>query len=255
MIVSGLMTLALLTGGATGPDHGAPVKYKVTLNVSQSLDTGDQQMASTLSSVAFIAVTMSDTTGGQIANIVVDSVTFDADGMLGGQFTAPMISAAAGQSLRAYIVDGKVSGAPQWSVAVEENPVLATVGGSAVSALFVGLVDSRKVGDTWSDTTAVAPENAPNGIGNNQVITWKVTDANGAALIVDGSSTGSITGSNQGAEFSGTIEGTVAVTSPPGGPARTAKLTNTQKIEVLAPGAPGVINLDIENVITLEVIP
>lgn len=253
MIVSGLMTLALLTGGATGPDHGAPTKYKVSLNVSQSLDTGEQQMTSSLSSVAFIAVTMSDTTGGQIASIVVDSVSLDADGMLGGSFTAPMISAAVGQSLRAYIVDGKVSGAAQWSD--DENPVLATVGGSAVSALFIGLIPSRKVGDTWSDTTAVAAENAPNGIGNNQVITWKVTDSNGAALIVDGSSTGSITGSNQGADFSGTIEGTIAVTSPAGGPARAAKLTNKQKIEVLAPGAPGVINLDIENVVTLELIP
>lgn len=253
MIVSGLMTLALLTGGVTGPDQGAPMKYKVTLNVSQSLDTGDQQMASTLSSVAFIAVTMSDTTGGQIANIVVDSVTFDADGMLGAQFPAALISATAGQSLRAYIVDGKVSGAAKWSD--DENPVLATVGGSALGALFVGLEDSRKVGDTWADTTAVAPENAPNGIGNNQVITWKVTDANGGALVVDGSSTGSITGSNQGADFSGTIEGTIAVTSPSGGPARAAKLTNNQKIEVLAPGAPGVINLDIQNVVVLELIP
>ena len=253
MIVSGLMTLALLTGGTTGPNLGAPVKYKLNLNLTQNIDTGDQQMASGITAVAFLALTMSDTTGGQIASIVIDSVRFDADGMLGASFTEPMVSAAAGQSLRAYIVEGKVSGPAQWSD--DENPVLATVGGAAVSALFIGLAPTRQVGDTWADTNNVAAETAPNGIGNSQVIAWKVTEAKDGALVVDGTSTGSVSGSNQGGDFSGTIEGTIAVTTPAGGPSRSAKLTNSQKIELLSPGAPNIIMIGVENAVSLEMLP
>lgn len=253
MIVSGLMTLALITGGTTGPDKAAPAKYKMDLKVTQLLNTGDQELASEINSTAFLAVTMTDTAGGQIASIVIDSVMLSADGMLAQQFPATLVTEATGQSVRAYIVDGKVSGKPTWST--EENPVVATIGGSAISALFVGLAPSRSVGDTWSDTTSVAAESAPNGVGNNQVIIWKVASANDNGLVVEGASTGSVVGSNQGAEFSGTIEGTVAVTSPVGGPAHASKLTNTQKIEVLAPGAPNVITVDVQNTVSLEMIP
>jgi hypothetical protein len=253
VIVSGLMALALLTGGPNGPDKPATTKYKMDLKVTQLLNTGDQEVASEITSAAYLAVTMSDTTDGRIASIVIDSVTLSADGMLAQQFPAELVSTANGQSVRAYIVDGKVSGKPSWST--EENPVVATVGGAAISALFIGLAPSRKVGDTWSDTSSVAAESAPNGVGNNQIIVWKITNASDDGLVVEGTSTGSIVGSNQGAEFSGTIEGSVAVTSPTGGPAHASKLTNTQKIEVLAPGAPNVITVNVQNAVSLEMIP
>lgn len=243
MIVSGLMALALLTGGPNGPDKPATMRYKVDVAVKQAVDLtpmGQGVMDSDINAAVWVAVTMSDTAGGQLAHLVIDSMSVEATGMAGAQFPQEAVNAARGAFFHAYIVDGKVKGTP--TLSVENNIAVMVLGAPALSALFIGMPEGKKVGDTWTDTTNTAPEGG-NGMSGQSVVEWKVTGMDGEAYVVTGTSTGTVSGEQQGQQISGTVEGTTEATTTPGGPAKSATVKTTQAIEVLVPQAPDVIRV------------
>lgn len=243
MIVSGLMTLALLTGGATGPDHGAPVKYKVDVTIKQAVDLtpmGQGVMDSDINAGVWVSVTMADTTGGQTAHVVIDSMTVEATGMAGAQIPQEMVNGARGAFFHAYIVNGKVKGTPELSAS--DNIAVMLLGSPALSALFVGLPAGKKIGDTWSDTTTTMAEGGE-GMSGQSVVEWKVTSMDGDASVITGTSTGTVSGEQQGQQISGTVEGTTEATTTPGGPAKSATVKTTTAMEVLVPQAPDVIRV------------
>lgn len=254
MIVSGLMALALVSGGTTGPDTPAPMRYKVDVAMKQSVDMtpmGQGVIDSEINAAVWVAVTMSDTTGGRLAHVVIDSMTVTTTGMAGAQFTPDAVAAASGAFLHAYIVDGKVKGTP--TLSVSDNIAVMALGAPALSALFIGMPEGKKAGDTWADTTSTPAGDASNGMSGQSVIEWKVTGMDGSAFVVTGTSNGTVSGEQQGQQISGTVEGSTEVTTVPGGPATAATVTTTQAIEVLVPQAPDVIRVQIASsaVVTL----
>jgi len=243
VIVSGLMTLALLTGGATGPDKPATIRYKVDVAVKQAVDLTPMDqgvMDSDINAAVWVAVTMADTAGGQTAHVVIDSMTVEATGMAGAQFPQEAVTAARGASFHAYIVDGKVKGTPKLSVS--DNIAVMVLGAPALSALFIGMPAGKKMGDTWTDTTTNAATEE-NGMSGQSVVEWKVTGMDGDAYVVTGTSTGTVSGEQQGQQISGTVQGSTEATTTPGGPAKAATVKTTQAIEVLVPQAPDVIRV------------
>jgi hypothetical protein len=243
VIVSGLMALALLTGGPNGPDKPATMRYKVDVAVKQAVDLtpmGQGVMDSDINAAVWVAVTMSDTAGGQLAHLVIDSMSVEATGMAGAQFPQEAVNAARGVFFHAYIVDGKVKGTP--TLSVENNIAVMVLGAPALSALFIGMPEGKKMGDTWTDTTTTAAEGGT-GMSGQSIVEWKVTGMDGEAYVVTGTSTGTVSGEQQGQQISGTVEGTTEATTTPGGPAKSATVKTTQAIEVLVPQAPDVIRV------------
>jgi hypothetical protein len=243
VIVSGLMALALMTGGTTGPDKSATMRYKVDVTVKQSVDLtpmGQGVMDSDINAAVWVVVTMADTTGGQTAHVVIDSMTVEATGMAGAQFPQEAVNGARGASFHAYIVDGKVKGTPELSVS--DNMAVMVLGSPALSALFIGMPAGKKIGDTWADTTNTT-STAENGMSGQSVVEWKVVGMDGDAYVVAGTSTGTVSGEQQGQQISGTVEGTTEATTTTGGPAKAATVKTTQAMEVLVPQAPDVIRV------------
>jgi len=175
----GLLALASLTGAVTTPS--APQRYRIEVKAQTEVDataSGQGKFSSELSLVGFITVTMSDTTGGQLAHIVVDSVVIPAGIEMPPQMGDP--AAAKGIFFHGYIVDGKVKGGLKPN---QPNQLVAMLAGG-VENLFPGLRTTAKVGDTWSDT--VKTDATSEGMTQQSVtmINWTATaGANGTGRI------------------------------------------------------------------------
>lgn len=258
MIALGVMA-ALIAGGPIGPDRGAqaPQRFKMDFSMTQSLDLtpmGQGVMDSEVNGSAYVALTMSDTTGGQLAHLVVDSIIVNATGMLAMQFPTETMKAANGQYFHAYIVDGKIKGSVNPSL--EGSPAMG-LAAPVLSVLFVGMPSGKKVGDVWTDTTrATPPADGSPGLSNESVTEWTVTAVNGDMVSMTGTQQGSISGEPQpGQQLTGTVSGTAEVTSTPGGPARTARLQSEQKMEILIDQAPDVLRMEMKTTTELTPIP
>lgn len=257
MIVSGFLALAIAAGWPVGPDTPVPQRYKVDVVINQSVDLtpmGQGMMDSDINGTLWLAVTMSDTTGGKLAHVAIDSMTVTATGMMGAQLPQPMVEAAKGQFFHLYLVDGKPEGTP--TLSVEGNLPMMLLGAPAVQALFLGVPAGKKVGDTWADTTNTnAAGAAAAGISGQSVVTWTVTGMEGNALVITGSSTGNVAGDQNGQQISGTVTGTTEATTPVGGPSVRAKVSTTQDMEVLVPQAPDVIRIKGTSTATVTSLP
>lgn len=258
MIALGVMA-ALIAGGPIGPDRvpQAPQRFKMDFNMTQSVDltpVGQGVMDSEVTGSAFVALTMSDTVGGKLVHLVIDSVIVNATGMLAMQFPTEAMAAARGQFFHAYIVAGKVKGSVNPSL--EGSPAMG-LAAPALSVLFVGLADGKKVGDIWTDTTRTTPpaDGSP-GLSNESVSEWTVTAINGDVIVINGTQQGTLSGEPQpGQQLTGTVTGTAEVTSTPGGPAKAAKMRSEQKMEVLIDQAPDVIRIEMTTSAELIAIP
>lgn len=244
MIFSGLVAASLMALGPMGPDKATanPERYRVDLKITQSVDLtplGQGVMDSEGDASIFVTVTMSDTTGGQLAHVVIDSMTLVATGNIAQQISSSAVDSVRGKFLHAYIVDGKVKGTPTPSDA--ENPALG-LAGSALSALFLGIPEGKGAGDTWADTTrSTPPADGSGGLTSESVTSWTATGMDGDAVVISGTQNGTVSGEMNGQSVSGTVEGTIEATAIPRGLSHAVKITSNNNLEVLVPQAPDVI--------------
>ncbi|HRP07149.1 MAG TPA: hypothetical protein PLL69_01550, partial [Gemmatimonadales bacterium] len=155
-MLAGFLAVATLFGGATdNPDH-SPQRFRVEFTVGNTVDltaAGQGEMTSDINGTAVVTLTMSDTTGGKIAHLVVDSFTINATGQAAMMFSQQAADALIGEWVHGYIVDGKVEGAPSQSQ--EGNQVLSLIT-AALAGLFPGVSPKAATTPKWSDTTTVA---------------------------------------------------------------------------------------------------
>lgn len=256
-MVSGLLALLSLAAAAAGPTGGpdkAAQRYRLDLVVMQEVDAtaaGQGIAKSDITSSAFVAVTMSDTAGGRLAHVVIDSVTMTVSGPLAAQYTSELATALKGQSLHAYIVDGKMVGAAKPSV--EGNPVMTLVL-PVMNAMFPG-VGSRASAERWSDTTRSDVATEAMTQHNQAVVAWTVTGREGNLLSLTGAGTGTISMENPDNQASGAVTTSVTVTTVIGGPARSTRLTSSQQLSVLVPALSDPIPVKVETDATLTELP
>jgi hypothetical protein len=237
-MLAGLLVLA----GVAGPIHGSlpPMRYKVEYNRTQEFDLaslGAPNQVSNLKFTGFITVSTMDTTGGQLAHIVLDSLTIQADGAsFAAQFAQASADSAKGGFVHAYILNGRPKGTPKPSVA--GNTVLGLVG-SVANLLFPGAKPGTKVGDTWSDTTKVDTTIAQGGQEAHQTgvntVKWSVSGMEGTALMLDGAATSHMNmDMNNGQTVEVTATGTHQAAWPGSGPTTrvTSKVSNNLLVNV-----------------------
>jgi hypothetical protein len=230
----------------------APVHYRIDAKSRQDVDLtafGQPPQTAELSAKIFIGLTMMDTTGGKLAHIVIDSMSFVATGQMEAVYTQALADSAKGTFIHAYIVDGKVKDNAKLQI---ENTA-TSLARQTLSLLFAG-TRAGKVGDSWTDTTNASNKGA-NGTQTTSVVTgWKVTAAEGGMLTVEGAGNGksSIEGGPQ--QVNGTSTSKSTITSPVGGPSRSATLSSQQALQVVVPGAPEPIPVTATSSLTLTIL-
>lgn len=251
MLTTGL-SIAALIAAAGSTDHADPMRYRMELkmkNVADLSAAGMGEMVTNISGTVWFQLTMSDTAGGRIALIAVDSVIYQADGQAAAQLPAGLGEGLRGSTVRAYVKDGKVEGNPEFSVPPNSNPVVTLVA-PALTALFPGIspTESRT---SWADTTSTDNTSEAGSSLVEAIANWKITGKEGDILVVDGTTNSTLSTSGSGPEMTGTIESKVGLKTPAGGPAREATITSEQAMSMLVPNMPAPIPMAVNTSVVL----
>ena len=237
-----LCSIASLAGGASHPTPAGPMHYRVDVSASQDVDAtalGGPESTTKFDISGYLSVTMSDTTGGQLAQMVIDSLAMPAGD------TLPMgmdsLGSARGISFHAYVVQGKVSSVPPPS----SPNGLAAIFGGAIGVLFPGVHANAKVGDTWTDTTTAKTSQNNSTRTSVTITTWTVTAANGDEMTVQGNATGTTEGpvstSAGDMMLKGTMSGARNVTTSAAGPASHADANATTVATLTSASMPNAV--------------
>jgi hypothetical protein len=127
-------------------------KYRIDTKSQSTIDLsafGQPAQEQNVGLISWVAVTLTDTTGGRVLNVVVDSLKYDG--------TVP-IEAAALDSVKGATLHGLVE--PSGRIKdLTANPrgslVLAQIHG-VMNGFFPRMKDRVKAGESWTDTTEVA---------------------------------------------------------------------------------------------------
>ena len=252
-MLAGILAVATLMGGANAaeaPDRN-PQRFRVEFAVSNTVDltaAGQGVMTSDINGTAVVTLTMSDTTGGRIAHLVVDSLTVSADGQAAMMFNQAAADALIGEWVHGYVVDGKIEGAPSQSQ--EGNQILGLVG-ATLSGLFPGVGAKTATAPSWSDTTSVQSESDGTSRNVQTVVDWSVTGRDGDAYVLSGAANGTVTMDSPEQQISGTVISNFSLTSTIGGPASVSTTTSMQDLSLLVSALPDPLPVQVQQKFTV----
>lgn len=253
-MVSGILALLVATA-SVGPQPTSPVRYRVDLTLTQKADltaAGQGVLEGGITGAVYVTLTTSDTTGGTIAHFVIDSMTVESSGISAGQISQTFADSLRGETIHAYIKNGKVEGTPELS---DPNNPAMNVASQVVGVVYPGIGPKAVGAKSYSDTSTTNTVNEQGTRNSQQVMEWTVTGSEGDALTLTGKGTGTVSADMGGQQISGTVATTMEVTSPVGGPASKTVATSDQDMMVLVPGMAEPISVKVESKATLTQLP
>lgn len=210
-----LMLLASLHA-LIGPVNPAPpsMHYKIVTKTTSELDLtamGQGQQSVVLSISAWVSVTLSDTTGGKLAHIVVDSSTFDA-----GQFTSAMppemTASSQGSIFHVFLVKGK----PTTPMMPTPTNIQAAQLVPGIELLLTGVRQTRAA-ESWIDSSRADTTVADVGAAISRVTTWTAKAGSGGKLELEGNWKGTTTvGAGSPMKMEMQMSGTTHLSGVPG---------------------------------------
>ena len=165
------------------PVPAAPVHYKLINKSTVDLGMGGMPPIA-LTMTAFVSITMTDSAAGKVANVVIDSSTFDA-GEMGAAMAGAMGDSPNGVTLRAFVVNGKLL----QQVTPSAMNVQAMQLAPAIQLLLSG-TRSAHAGDTWTDSTVADTSVSAMATKASLLTQWKATAGTAGAMQYDGTVTG-----------------------------------------------------------------
>jgi hypothetical protein len=203
----------------------APLRFKIVTRSSTDIDlsaAGQGSQTVTLISTTFVSVTLSDTTGGRLASIVIDSSTFDG-GSVAAQLPAEMSTDPKGASFHLYIVDGKSTSA----ISPTPASIQAAQAAGGIELILAGLRTAMP-GDSWTDTTKTDTTMAAGSAKGSRVAVWTAKSADqGGALQLDATWTGTTSAGFGQAQMDMQVTGASHVTAVAGELSQKANSTGT----------------------------
>lgn len=160
---SALAATALVV--ATADRAPTTIRYRIDQSLTQEIDAtaaGGAKQSVSFSTSSFVTVTLSDSAGGKVMRIVVDSVLGDS----ATPIPAAVLDSARGAEFHGFL---ERSGKPHEVAPMPGNPAAPQVQG-LVSEFFPWIKTGLKVGDSWTDTTAKV-----NGVGADSVTVRRVS--------------------------------------------------------------------------------
>lgn len=254
-MLAGLLVLATMAG--VSPNASAPMRFKIDVKTVQEIDLtamGQGKMPSDVSASAWITVTMSDTTGGQLALVVIDSMTLTPTGMAAQNLPPDAAAGAKGAQFHLYIVDGKIKGPMKPSI--EGNMAVGMVQ-QGISMLFPGAKSGLKAGDTWTDTNKVDTSTEGSTQNGSIVTLWKVASLEGDAYNLEGVVSGTMNAEQGGGQvnISSKQTGTTTVTTSVKGPASKALVSSKMDATIITPQVPDPISMIGTTMVSIIALP
>jgi len=255
-----LSVVALAAGALAAPlNPTAPqtIHYKIDQSSSQEVDAtaagGPKQTIST-HLAAYVTVTLTDTTGGRTAHVVVDSVRTDT----GSVIPQAMLDSMKGSAYHGLLgANGKVGAFKPMKENDANSPITGMLNG-----FFPRVKAGVKSGDAWTDTSEV--NNAvPNGQLTKRTVTNYKAGASepreGAkATRIDAAFSSSLAGSQETPGGTATIEGTGTGTATqyvaPDGRYLGGTSSETSQLSVSGAFAPAPIPVHIKQTTTVTVV-
>lgn len=166
---------------ALPPANPAPstVKYLLDLKAENVVDLsvfGQPTQVTTVDLKAWVAVTLTDSAGGKVVHVIVDSLKVAS--------TAPQLTPATADSAKGGMIHGFVDPSgkvKKLTARPAGNPLLTSVQG-IVNGIFPRMKSGAKVGDRWTDTTEIVNDEA----GNNTTVKLMLNYTAGDAETVAG---------------------------------------------------------------------
>lgn len=196
------------------PPMQAPAHYKIVSKTTSELDLsamGAPSQSVVISVSAWVSVTLSDTTGGKLAHVVVDSSSFDA-GAITAAMPPEMTASSQGSVFHVYLVNGKPHG-----------PMLPTTPNMQAVQLVPGLelllagTRPTRAAETWIDSSKADTTVESVGAAVTRVTNWTAKAGAGGKLEVDGTWKGTTTvGSAGPMQMEMQMSGTTHVSGVPG---------------------------------------
>lgn len=191
-------------------------RYRIVSISNQEVDAsalGQPSQTVTITTTALITLRLTDSAGGQVAHITVDSAGMDggeAMAMLGPEMT----DVPPGVFFHFFVKDGKP--ASDMTPSASSVPVLSLAG--AIAALFTVPKPTAKVGDSWTDTTVVDTALAAGSSKVTTISKWKVSSMEAGGRVLDADQTGLMEVETPMGKMSGTTSGTQHLVTRSRGP-------------------------------------
>ncbi len=214
-----LYAAALLWGVHPGPANAlrtAPVTthYRVETKTETTVDlsgVGQPNQQVNLGVTSWIAVTLSDTTGGRILHVVVDSLKYDGGAP---QLTQSSVDSARGGTLHGFV---EASGHVKEIVAQPADNIFLSDVQGVIHSFFPKVRTGAKTGDIWTDTVEVTNTQNGSNIKSKFAIKYTAGDRSSVsgvpALKLSSTSSATMSGTAQNPmagsmEVEGTVTGT-----------------------------------------------
>ena len=189
--------LAIGSGGsAIAPPAALTTKYHLGATTQQTLDlsaVGGPAQITNLTLDAWIVMTLTDSAGGRVVHVVVDSARSTSDNPM-----APAGDPATAKGAMIHGFQDPAGRVKNLTSSVTGNPLVAAVQG-AVNGLFPRIKAGAKSGDSWVDTTDVTNPGEGNNTTAKVITTYNAGMAESiggnAGVHIDAKSTSVIGGS------------------------------------------------------------
>ncbi len=221
-----MLALALLLAAQPAQDT---LRYNFESVNSQDIDAtaaGGGMMQNEMALSGRMHVVLSDTTGGMLAHVVIDTATLTSSNP---QMAMLPMEITSGTAFHLYVVDGEIkSGLTPPAMNLGVIQVMAMAGN-----LFPKVRRDLAVGQHWTDTTTTDSLTPAGRVTNQSITLWSVTDRQDQTATYHGDVTGTLSAAMEQGTMTGATTGTQEVTIAPGQPVRRSESATHVNMQVM----------------------
>jgi hypothetical protein len=224
-----MLTLALMLALVPAQDT---LRYTFESAQVQEIDAAGTGQSATqdINLAGEFRLVLRDTTGGRVARVLVDTVSYISTNPMMAQLPFAIPS---GTTIDLHIEAGKVKG----MVGQLEGGSLGTaLLMGAVGQLFNPVADDAAVGTTWSDTTVTDSVTAMGQLTSRSVVDWVVASRDAGTITLTGNEVTSVSAEMENGSMSGQTRGTRELVLGGGEPARSLRSENAGEVQMLMGG-------------------
>lgn len=249
MVLRSFVLFSVLGGAAALAADRAPVtqRFRIESQIEQEADLtalGQQKQVSQVGFVAFISVTLTDTTGGRVFHAVIDSMTVPP---------GSLIPAAGADSAKGAVYHGLLEPSGKLTnLALQQDRGSAGLLGPILEGFYPRSKSPIRAGAAWSDTTDRTQSGQGGDITVHTITNYTAGAGTQGATKVDAAFSSSLAGSQGMGSIEGTQTGTAVFLLGTDGRHLGLDLAATTALTFSGGGAPAPIPVTIKQTVSAK---